>query len=1147
MFKLLSNVDSFDWGSIYLPLFMNESMAYVERSFEQACQILKSKTEEQLRKMDDQSNRSFLEEKINEYFFQLSNNKLYPKGYESDIHPMLIKISLILTHSTKDEDLKKVVMLFIVAVANRKCLDEHRMQLNFILNNQMRQHFDPEIRPIVDVLYFRMEQQIKQTLQVWERRVFGEAMDSQSVHSDHIVCLILDDLFSIAGNSLQSEKDICISRTHLAREICYACFKGRLTVEHLLSEGRSDWKKHFASQLSLSMDAEPSEFKLSISDLMKSRDFLNYLTRKGVVSQSEILQLSKEPDSFESDWCTISTTDDLQEIRYHEKFSDHVVGYIFEVLSDVLSLKPVSGNRQPYSFYPIEEGVKDRFVHQFFLENEPKKRFTYSEIKDAFFNHSFKSEYYHSFLRVGFHPRMLMIAHCDPRDVERIFNEFLLPNQEDNWTFETLTVMFKLNSEAALKLPIQQVAQFRIGQWTVLHWLTLHQPDTLYLYMLNSSCPVSVVGNYKNPGGVSVLHYLSQFNAEYVYDFYINGDLSFDDLIRIQHDGQKISVLHCLASFNSNVVLKIIHHFRETHSEEELRKIFDTVRTANGCTILHGVLKFFPDVFYEILKRGYLSKDVLFESTELCRADVGATYLHWMIEAPELCYRLFKEKYIVLEEDGFLVENNRGETFFYTLMDAEGTAFFDLIDDQYVMVNLLAKLRNKKGLSIIDQIAIENEKMMRELVLRGFLSVEKLLCSYNRQGVTPLHLLAKHHPQVIQMFLKLGFFKPEFLGCSRDENGDTVLDYLQKYKNDFYQIMIIEEDISPDLTLFINRKEPTMYDDLMVVDPDQLFQLILNGVIIPECLGCRCDDKGVSLLHLLTQKFPEKVAELIRLGRIKARLLGVIRDHKYQTPLYHLFERSPKIFFELIESEYNYIELDFLSFIDVGDGRDFIDLIHAHSYEGSVLISDKIANCSPDEAIPLFKNILFPKKKERFFTYRTLQKMFKTNLESAKNIPVECLRFFKDSCTETSFLEDLFRSNPHFLLTLIVEQEVKADVLEGLTQLDGSPFFHWVAKEFPDDLMGLIKRGCVDKEHLLKMKNEDGETPYHLLSEKSGSCLIDLIESEHISVLELSKLKNKKRKNPFWRLYLNHIDALMKFQNELNSKSETEWAISDFL
>ena len=117
-----------------LPLFQNEYRSQKKYTLHKACIILQSQTQRYIENLQcDKTKKQFLNS-LTTYFDLIKHKKLYAKGYETEIHPLLIKVARLI-NTLKDNN--EILQLFISAINDRQCLDEHRAQLKRILNNQL--------------------------------------------------------------------------------------------------------------------------------------------------------------------------------------------------------------------------------------------------------------------------------------------------------------------------------------------------------------------------------------------------------------------------------------------------------------------------------------------------------------------------------------------------------------------------------------------------------------------------------------------------------------------------------------------------------------------------------------------------------------------------------------------------------------------------------------------------------------------------------------------------------------------------------------------------------------------------------------------------------------------------------------------------
>ena len=273
---LLTNDKKLD--AVILPLLSPISSAPPTISLNEACKKLKKICLYWAKHtIKNQRKRSLSSNNIETYFRLISENNLYREAYEETLSPMLIEIAEKLPNDTKDLSSlgSEILPPFLLAIEERTCLDQHRAALKEIVTQQITKNIDPPLHKILLMILDKMETQIKLTLRDWDRTVFKGYIETEPIHSKHIAILILDDLFKTAGGSLILEEDLLLARTNLGKDIYRECFRGKLTLSHLLSEGHENWRSYFAKQLSLGPNDLPSDTKLPLHDVVNSPNFLN--------------------------------------------------------------------------------------------------------------------------------------------------------------------------------------------------------------------------------------------------------------------------------------------------------------------------------------------------------------------------------------------------------------------------------------------------------------------------------------------------------------------------------------------------------------------------------------------------------------------------------------------------------------------------------------------------------------------------------------------------------------------------------------------------------------------------------------------------------------------------------------------------------
>ena len=721
------------------------------------------------------------------YFDAISKHQLYSYSRDEDLQKLLIQLSTLLSPSHSnglDVSSERVLVPFLSSLQDRRCFDQHRDTIRRILIFSLLTLFDPSIAKIVEFLFIRMDEQIKQVLNFWDQNVFKGFVDNQSTHSQHFVYLLLDDLFGIAGGAYKYEDDLLLSRSALSRFVCYFSFKDKLSLEHLFSNGVSNWKSYFSSFLSSNHNSVPSSIRLTLEDLLNSPKFLSYLKSQNVLLpfQFELLKQSSysyslEDHQFSFSWLHYSDSLDAPEITFTDFFVDLLFRYIHESLSSFssdtfLSCYDISS----YSFK--DRSIINKLVFQYFLGIESKSYFSLDEILHALNSPCCGDLYFRPFIKPLVRLITLMVAHSDPADASHLFHNIIWPNRMHSWVFDSLLIMLSLNPGCIELFPVDKLIRFQYADQrkdsfiTILHQLAKKNPIAFKRFILVQPFSISNLLSLKNKCGSTPFHLLSKYNPDVFLDI-IHERPDIISKLKFCTNNFGSTPFHILALSNPTYFIDFISSY------PGMIDVIQSFHNNDGHTPLHFFSNKFPSEFLNLT----IKFPEIISSCSLSKDNSGDTPFHDLFMVHPKIFVAHLKSYIDNWQALFFIKNNEGLVPFHLLVTRNPSLFVDLINSVPEIVPDLNFYVNLDGESLFHLLASNDYAQFVRIFHSNPLLFKCMLTFLNHSFETPFHTFSLKHPTEFSDFISL--FSDNFRSVSSCviHSGVTFLDYLIKIKD----------------------------------------------------------------------------------------------------------------------------------------------------------------------------------------------------------------------------------------------------------------------------------------------------------------------------------------------------------------------------
>ena len=727
------------------------------------------------------------------YFESISKGTLYDCHYQSTLHPLLIKIAMLLAKlKFSSSNFINIVERLSYAIQNKSCLDQHRDDLRRILIFDLIQTFDPPIRPIIESIYHRMDSQIQFTLSSWDHTVFYGYRDMQSVHSEHVVYLLLDDLFGIAGGTLSNETDILIRRTHLARNICRSCFNNKLSLKSLFSFGDVSWQSYFSKLISCGKSSFPSDFKLSVQDILDSPHFLSFFISTGVLSDSDLsflktIDFSTESDTlrFDFSWLRYSNESFVEETTYSELFVTILFTYIQDVFTkDMYRVSPGSSFSESSYFSDFDLLIENKLIQQYFLAVDDKEPFTLSEIQFAFRTTDNKEMYTRPFLKPFLSLYAFMIANCEASDASLYFDEILFPSYSSSWSFDCLSMLLCTNPSISDYLPLDKLSFFsNSSHMSLPHYFCKYYSHIIDYWVCSRLLSIKVLDSTKMNGGSSILFPLAQFYPK-IYCPIIKKNRFILPFVDYDRDSFHTSSLHILSRNHPDSLYDLISNGFISLS------FLSSLKDADGYTIFHWLSKYSPSILCNLIINNVLSLPVMARFIDndcstpfhwlaiyhgtvffnlICNYSpslnffkshfdrMGVTPFHLLAHHfPRILYTFFVEDTSLVTDVGFIQDFNKN-TVFHWLVRFNPQIIYDLIETFPESIHIFGFFNNSRDCSLFHSLLIRHPEVFYDIFSKLPIKLSTWYLFRDSVGNTVFHLLARYYPDILIRILDSQF------------------------------------------------------------------------------------------------------------------------------------------------------------------------------------------------------------------------------------------------------------------------------------------------------------------------------------------------------------------------------------------------------
>ena len=915
-------------------------------------------------KADTEENES---DTLKTYFEEIIQETLYEKKTKKEIHPLLIKIAntlLPIEEIQKKQFPNKTLDALITAIKTRQCFDEHKNALRQILIYKTKELIDKPLQPIVEEIYEKMERQINKIIHQWETSVFKGYIDDETVHSQHIIMMTLDDLYETSGGTLKDDIDTLIPRTNIAKEICKSCFHKKLTIKNLLSENEKSWKKNLAEQLSIGTGTNPSNIKLSINDLIESKAFLNHLIKKGALSKEELKRL-KDINNQKGDYTstitgdlfTYTNTEEIQSIIYNEKLAARIIEYIDESINKNKELPKKSGQAIESRMKKIDKRIKMKIIEQYFLQKKKKEKFTYDEIECGIGKET-NSEYFFPFLKPYLSVINLMIANCEKEIASKIFEEIIWPNKDRHWTFDCMLMMMVSNRSAFLKTPIEKwivlrdkfensllhiVAEkfpnllfdmlkkgelhpnlLKIGtnesHETPLHRLTEHHPEMIQ-QLIEIKGLKEIIMTCINNDGNTPLHFLAEHNGEMLYKMVIENKVTSRDLMKLKNN-DNVHPLLIFAQSETGLLFDLIVRKKITNIQLEDSKkemIYN---------LLFWITKYRINDVIELIKQHIISLETI---TQLKDSN-GVTLTHLMsIWDPETIYKLINiqdsnMEILIKEKDAY------GNTSLHRLAENAPNIINRLVKERKLRIEDLGRIKNKANETILHIIAEENINIVDEWIINDLISGYKLGTYRNFYKNSIYHLISVYNPSYLLKWIQNKKITLLELGCCINAIGMTPLHGLAKFSPDIlYKLIALNNENAQELKEFKDNKGKSVYHMLGKYHGFIIMHIIENQLINETELSTDLDNYGNTPFHYMAQYNSLNILSLAKRKIINISKLSNCHNRKGYC-IYHILAKyNPNILIILINEKITSVNK--LNKLTTSEGTTPIDIMRLDHIE----------------------------------------------------------------------------------------------------------------------------------------------------------------------------------------------------------------------
>ena len=812
-----------------MPIFQNLSLDQSKLTIEEAIEKLKYWILKYISEKED------LEEKDTEtlvkaenYLEKIEKGTLYSYSYKEQIHPLLIKIveNIELSYANEKEKGNDKIKELLGIIENQQCIDQHRYELKNMLPLPCLKNFDQAIKKIIYNIAEKMTYQIEAEEENWSKTVLNGFHDEQSVHTKHMLYLILDELFGIAGGTLLKEKDILIKKTALNKKICENCFKNKLTLDHILSDGEDNWKESFAKQLSIGDGSRESDVKLTLYDLCKSKKFLAFLEEKGAITQDEINRMEEINESVEdikinTELLKFSNIEGEEYVIYKEKFVELIIEYIYTELTRDLIIKEkekVLKNKEEDDTI-IERKLEEKIIKQYFEGSQKKEPFTKEEIEKLIKEGNEKA-YTQIIIKPYLRLETFIIANCEEKSVVEIFDSILWKQKNQKWVMDCIMMMFTTNLKSGLKLDRDKVLQIRDEKGkTVWELLAEHYPETICRLIEADYINTEYIQNELEDTQKIILHIIAKYSPINIEGLIKRGYVDNTSLVKIR-DRNESTLLHILEFYGGKNLTRLIEG--GYIKPEDLN-----AKCSQGFTVLHWMVVDNKNLLTKLIKDGYITTQILINSKD----KKGNSVLHWIVkEHTEIIIDLIKEDYLKLEDLG-KAKNIYGNSAIHLLGQINSDKFMELIKESKESARKILSIKNNENQTVMHCIAQYGPQHIETLIKEPFNLKDLMISVKDSKGRCPLHWVAEDGGDTICELIQKGIIPAIYLLNIRDNDGCNLVHRIALYNIRALQKIIEEEIIPKRMLLRCKNEEGETPVHILSNQLENLFELIDKKII----------------------------------------------------------------------------------------------------------------------------------------------------------------------------------------------------------------------------------------------------------------------------------------------------------------------------
>ena len=1020
----------------------------------------------------------YLSRLVKTYFKDIRDQSIFLSFQHEQLNPLLSKISLLLPTfdpQSSYSSFSSILDNFLSVIQEITCFDQHRDGLRSILLCPVLKLFDPPISKFVDFIFHRMISQINLTVSSWDHTVFKGFYDSEPIHSEHILFLILDDLFGIAGGGYKTEEDLIFLRTPLAYHICKACFEGKLTLKHLFSDGTNSWRQNVSNLLSSGLNCPESDFKLSIQDLLDSPDLLSFLLSRNLLSEKQLDLLksciySNDDHVFDLGWMRYSDSSDFPETTYTNFFTDALLTYTFQKLSLTSNFMPLPD--RIFTINQKNQVILDKLINCYFLGQSSPDFFSFSDITHAISSLDSDTFFRQPFLKSMLSLFTLMLAYVRPEDSLLFFNSFIWPARKQLWVVDCLRMMICSNTEAFLNLPFDKCSSIVAYNTSIFHLIAVDHPDSFTDLIIASKDLFFPMRSLKSSDGNSPFHLLARSNPS----CFLNLFQHFPDLIvelTSCHDFDNLTPYHSLFFKSPVLFVDLLVAFPD--HQDSLLLLFTNLifsnsfaSLSNPTTPFHILAKDYPSLFLKILNLAPLMAEKIID----CKDFNNSTPYFFLLEShPKIfidCLRRFPDlnqifirsetknslrKFVqdkpdlfldLLDKDSshvFLFSNLKdfvGKTAFHYLGFHHPSHLAQFLDKNPDFFNLLSKMLDTSDVSpLMDLYKIPNSKLealfLRIPLLATFMSEFSNCTGYTSfvhwatnepERLLDFMLLYPHRFGLLTTSLKSHYFPPLFLLF--DSHDKRTFKFINSHPEFFPFLTECRSPSNQSIFHFFAKYKPSFLLEFSSTHPSFFTQI-----------GDLTDKLLLSPFHVLSNSHLDSFVSLIKNNSHFISLLLRMSHSVFGSPLKNLLKLEDSCLVSLLH--------DFPSlFFALGQDK---SRAHHTCYHSMV-------NSRP----LLFHDLLFSNPERVSFCLESI------NNYGTSPFSVLCLQY------------------PNLFVSLLLSHPNIIDLFESFKDFSGSTLLHTFAKNSPGQFFQLLHINPKLLEKFVSWHDIFSRNPYHLLN-----------------------------------------------------------------